>query len=147
MTAESQHWSDLVAEMYALVREQAPLHEVTSQVTDVLGEGREIVHGPWQPSECQMVLLPWHRAGWIELIADADPPLAFPDAAWRGRATREGCYLVLSDDDARNLLHDPARWLASTADGNVMLSCSDRGSRHEYPEWLAAAEEARGGKP
>ncbi|KRE94233.1 hypothetical protein ASG76_12720 [Nocardioides sp. Soil774] len=39
--------SDLVAEMYALVREQAPLHEVTHEVRDLVG-GTEVVHGPWQ---------------------------------------------------------------------------------------------------
>lgn len=33
--------------MYALVREQAPLHEVTHEVRDLVG-GTEVVHGPWQ---------------------------------------------------------------------------------------------------
>lgn len=136
----SARWFDLVSEMYALVREQASLHEVTHEVRDILGEGREVVHGPWLPSECQSVLIRWHDTGWIELVADSDPPLAFPDASWRARANPDDSYLVLAAVDAGALLHDPSRWIVGTADGHVMLCLSDEGARHEYPEWLALAE-------
>lgn len=125
--------------MYTLVHEQAPLHELTAQVTDWLGEGREVVHGPWQPHECQSVLLPWHEAGWIELVAHAPHPVPVRDAAWRDRATRVEAYLVLSAVDASALLRDPSRWTVDTADGHVMLCLSEEGSRHEYPEWLLRA--------
>lgn len=128
--------------MYCLVREQAFLHEVTHQVTDLHRGGCDVVHGPWLPSECQSALTPWHRAGWIDLIADADAPFALSDATWRARASREDSYLVLAATDASALLHEPERWIAHTADGHVMLCLSDEGDRHEYPEWLALAEQS-----
>lgn len=139
MIASIERWSDLVSEMYASVREQAFLYEVIHEVKDILGEGREVVHGPWPPSECQAALIPWHQAGWVELVFDADPPGTFPDAAWRHRASREESYFVLLATDADALLRDPSRWISSTADGHVMLCLSDEGARHEYPEWVALA--------
>ncbi len=127
--------------MYCLVREQAFLHEVTHQVTDLHGDGRDVVHGPWLPRECQAALTPWHRAGWIDLIADADPPLLLSDATWRAGATRKDSYLVLAAVDASALLREPSRWSAHAADGHVMLCLSDEGDRHDYPEWLALADQ------
>lgn len=144
MSVASDRWTDLVSEMYALVREQAFLHEVTHQVRDLVSEGREVVHGPWLSSECQSVLIPWHQAGWIELVADADPPLAVPEATWRDRASREEAYLVLAVADASALLRDYSRWMRNTEDGHVMLCLSDEGSRHEFPEWVSLAERAKG---
>jgi hypothetical protein len=126
--------------MHALVREEAPLHEITSQVTDLLGEERVVVHGPWAAAECQSVLIPWHVAGWIELIADVDPPWQLTSATWRARASRSGAFLVLSANDAADLLHDPARWVVGTADGHVTLCRTDEGESHDYAEWVAVAD-------
>ena len=127
--------------MHALVWEEAFLHEVTSQVTDMLGEGREVVHGPWTESECQSVLIPWHAAGWIELIADVDPPRHLTAAAWRDQASRTGAFFVLSANDAADLLGDPTRWVVGTADGHVMLCRTNDGDSREYAEWVALVRE------
>ena len=126
--------------MHALVWEEAPLHELTSQVTDVLCEGRAVVHGPWTAAECQSVLIPWHAAGWIELVADVDPPLHLTSAEWRARASRNGTFLVLSVPDAVDLLENPARWIVGTDDGQVMLCRTDEGDKHDYAEWLELAD-------
>ncbi|WP_322921025.1 hypothetical protein [Nocardioides renjunii] len=142
MTMDRERWLDLVSEMFTLVMEQAALGEVTRAVTDLLGDGREVVHGPWQPDECRAVLEPWHQAGWLDLVADAEPPSGLADAPWRDRAARDGAYLVLDAADARALLAAPARWVAGTADGEVMLCVSDSGSAREYAEWLRLAGDA-----
>lgn len=131
--------SDLVSEMYALVREQAPLHEVTHEVRDLVG-GTEVVHGPWRPSDCRSVLQPWHRAGWLELVADVDPPSGVRHAPWHDRARRVGAYWVLAEADARALLGDDSRWVLGTADGHVMLSLTDEGARHDLSEWSSRVE-------
>ena len=95
MTSDDR--SDLVSEMYALVREQAPLHEVTHEVRDLVGE-TEVVHGPWRTSDCRSVLEPWHRAGWLELVADVRPPSGAHRAPWLEHARRDGAYLVLAPE-------------------------------------------------
>lgn len=130
-------------EMHAAVWEEAPVHELTLGTVDHLGEDRKVVHGPWTAEECQSVLIPWHAAGWIELIADAEPPGSLAAAEWRLHAARDGAFLVLSIDDAAALLSDSARWVLGTADGHVMLCRTDEGEAHEYPEWLALAERAQ----
>ena len=132
-----ERWSDLVSEMYALVHEQGALYEVTHEVRDLRGEAPDVVHGPWLPSECQAALIPWHQAGWLDLVADENPPHSLAAAEWRRRARREGAYVVLAAEDARALLHDPSRWTINSADGHVMLSLNEEGARHDYSEWLA----------
>ena len=137
--------ADLVSEMYTLVFEQAYLHEVTNQVTDLHRDGRKAKNDPWPAGECRSVLTPWYEAGWVELIADAGAPTAFPDATWRGAATQTASYLVLAAADAGALLGEPSRWIAGTADGQVMLCRTDEGCSHEYDAWLALAQHpARG---
>lgn len=147
MTADPARWSDLVSEMQALVWEEAPLHELTNQVTDHGRDGSTIVHGPWTAEECQSVLMPWHVAGWIDLVADADPVPGWQlrPADWHTRASRQGAFLILSKEDATDLLREPERWIVGTADGYVTLCRSDEGLRHDYPEWRKLAEQARSG--
>lgn len=145
VTAGPTRWSDLVSEMHALVWEESPLHEVTSQVVDHLGDDRKVVHGPWSTAECQAILIPWLTAGWIDLIADADPLPAWnlTPVGWRSRATRSEAFLILSAQDAGDLLRDPTRWTVGTADGHAMLSRTEEGDRHEFREWRQLAERAR----
>jgi hypothetical protein len=138
--SEPSRCLDLVSEMHAAVQEEASLYELPLGVVDRLGEGRTVVHGPWSPEECRSTLFPWLKAGWIELIADTNPPSSLTSAAWRGRASRQGAFLVLSADDAATLLNDPQRWILGTADGHVMLSASCRGQAHEYSAWLELAQ-------
>jgi hypothetical protein len=143
VTDDDSRWLDLVSEMHAAVWEEAPLHEITLGTVDHLSADRKVVHGPWTAEECQSVLLPWHRAGWIELIADVDPPWSLTSAEWRPRALQHGAFLVLAADDATALLGDHARWVLGTADGHVMLCRTDEGETHEHPEWIAVAEQSR----
>jgi len=126
--------------MHAAVWEEAPLHEITLGAVDLVGADRTVVHGPWSADECQSVLIPWHMAGWIELIADVEPAWSLAPAEWRPRAARNGAFLALLADDASTLLADPARWVLGTADGHVMLSRTHEGETHDYPEWLGLAE-------
>jgi hypothetical protein len=102
-----------------------------------LVDGAEVVHGPWRPSDCRSVLEPWHRAGWLELVADVDPPSGVRHATWLDRARRDGDYWVLAAADASALLSDDSRWELGTADGHVMLCLTDEGERHDYPEWVS----------
>lgn len=136
----AERWSDLVSEMYVLVHEQAALYEVTHEVRDLGSETPDVVHGPWLASECQAALIPWHEAGWLDLVADENPPQMLAAAEWRHRATQEGAYMVLAAKDATKLLQDTSRWTIDSADGHVMLSLNDEGVRHDYPEWLALAQ-------
>jgi hypothetical protein len=57
---------------------------------DHLGADRKVVHGPWSAEECQAVLILWHVTGWIELVADFEPPWSLTPADWQGRASRDG---------------------------------------------------------
>jgi hypothetical protein len=134
------------SEMNACVWEEAPLHELTRGTVDHLGADREVVHGPWSAEECQAVLIPWHVAGWIKLVANFEPPWSLTPADWQGRTSRDGAFVVLSSEDATALLSDPGRWALQTADGQAMLCRTDEGEAHEYPEWLELAEKgcARG---
>ena len=142
VTVEHSRWLDLVSEMHAAVWEEAPLHEIPLGVVDHLIGGRKVVHGPWTAAECQGVLIPWHAAGWVHLIADVEPPWSLTPAAWQPRASRDGAFLTLSADDATALLNDPKRWVHGTADGHAMLCRTDEGEAHDYPDWIALAEEA-----
>lgn len=142
VTIDRARWNDLVSEIQALVWEEAPLHEVTGQVAELLGKGRDVVHGPWTEAECRSVLLPWHKAGWIELIADVRSPSRLKSAAWHAQASRTGDFLVLAANDADGLLRDPTRWVVGTADGHVMLSRTDEGDSHEYADWVALVSAA-----
>ena len=130
--------------MHAAVWEEAPLHELTLGTVHLVGADR-IVHGPWSADECQSILIPWHMAGWIELIADVEPAWSLASAEWRPRAARIGAFLILLADDASTLLADPARWVLGTADGHVMLSRTREGEAHEYPDWLGLAEKTMRG--
>ena len=139
----SDDFSDLVSEMYALVHEQAHLHEIPHEVRDLVG-GVEVVHGPWRPSDCRSVLEPWHRVGWIELVTDVVPPSRLGGASWHDRTRQQDAYLVLAPADAHALLHDDSRWTPGTCDGHVMLCLTDEGERHDYSEWLSLAERQAG---
>lgn len=122
---EPSRWRDLVSEMYAAVWEEAPLHEITLGTVDLLSGDRKVVHGPWSAEECQAVLIPGHVAGWIELIADVEPPWSLTSADWQARASRDGAFLVLSAEDATALLSDLGRWILGSADGHAMLCRTD----------------------
>jgi hypothetical protein len=145
VSEDSARWADLVSEMYAVVYEEWPLHSVTQGAIDDLGGGRTTVHGPWLPEECQSVLIPWQDVGWLELVADAEPPPGWNlrPADWQARAVRRGAFVLLSNEDARELLHQPGRWTVETADGQVMPCRTEEGDRHTFDEWLSLAEAAR----
>ena len=140
MADEPSRRLDLVSEMHAAVWEEAPLHELPLGSVDYLGADRTIVHGPWSAQECQSVLIPWHEAGWVEVIADVEPSWSLASAEWQQRAARRGAFLVLSREDATSLLSEPMRWVLGTADGHAMLSPTDEGQAHEHAEWLELAE-------
>lgn len=142
VSREPSRWFDPVSEVYASVREEAPLHEFPLGAVDDLGAGRTVVHGPWSAEECQSILIPWLKAGWIELTTDVEPPWSLTSAEWRLRATQQGEFLVLSADDAAKLLNEPERWVLGTADGHAMLSPTHQGQAHGYAEWLELARKA-----
>jgi hypothetical protein len=83
---------------------------------------------------------PAAHSQWIDLIADVELPWSLTPADWQARASQDGAFLVLSADDAAALLNEPKRWVLGTADG-AMLCRTGEGQAHEYPEWLALAEE------
>lgn len=129
--------------MYLEVWEEAPLHEVAAAAVDHSGPEGRVVHGPWSPAECQSVLLPWLNAGWIELIADVEPPWTPSPADWQARARRDGQFLTLSIADAIDLLNDPSRWSLGTADGHVMLCRTDENQERGFAGWLELARRTR----
>lgn len=81
-------------------------------------------------------------AGWINLVADFQPPWTLGPADWQSRAAQDAAFLVLSATDCAALLNDTSRWRLGTADGHAMLCSTDEGEAHEYAEWLALAEDA-----
>jgi hypothetical protein len=131
----------IVSEMHAVVHEGWPLFGVTDAVLERDTDGREVTHGPWVPSECQAVLVAWHEAGWIDLVADAERPSEWGPAmtGWPERAPSERTFPVLTTMDARELLSQPARWLVGTEDGHVMPSVTRLGESHAFEEWKSLA--------
>jgi hypothetical protein len=142
VTPDETRRAELVSEMYARVWANTHLWECASQVTDRLGEGRKEIHGPWSSVECQSVLIPWHSARWIELVADVDLPWPRTPADWIVRASRQGAFIVLTDQDATDLLADQARWTVGTADGYVLLSLTEEGTSHGFTDWVAVDDGA-----
>jgi hypothetical protein len=126
--------SDLVRQMWLLIAEEAPLWELTQQVTDYYGGERTLAHGPWQAADCQQVLGRWFDCGLIDCIAvswatkaRSDEVVRYEyDADWRTRATENGQHLVLARDDAGGLLKDPSAWRADGIGAGVMLCESDQ---------------------
>jgi hypothetical protein len=131
---------DLVSQMYWNVREESPLWTLPDEITDYLGRGRTVVHGPFAPADCSRVLLRWFDAGWLDLIAYANHDLWPPGTAaeWETSAVRQGQFLLLAHQDARTLLAAPKEWADPARGGEVMLCISDEGEEHPQPEWLAA---------
>ncbi len=138
--------SDLVRQMRALIAEEAFVWGLTEQVTDYLGGGREVVHGPWQEGDCRRVLLRWFDTGLIECIAVAwgttvgsgEIVRCEYTASWRSRAAERGQFLVLDHADARALLADPAAWDREGAGAGVMLCESDAAEGLSFGDWLDA---------
>jgi|GEM_PF-6096298 len=129
--------------MQAAVWEEAPLHEITHGVVDLWGTNGQIVHGPWSAAECQSVLLPWLAAGWVDLIADVEPPWPLAPSDWQPRAKRDRTFLILSATDATELLNDPSRWVLGTADGHVMLCRTEESQERGFSDWLDLARQAK----
>jgi hypothetical protein len=130
--------------MRLLVAEEAPLWELTQQVTDYLGSGRTVAHGPWSADDCRQILGRWFECGLVECIAvswatkvRSDEVVHYEyDADWRTRATERGQYLVLARDDAGALLADPGTWRADGIGAAVMLCESDQAAGLSFDAWF-----------
>lgn len=136
--------SDLVRQMRLLIAEEAPLWELTHQVTDYYGGERTLAHGPWQAADCQQVLGRWFDCGLIDCIAvswatkvRSDEVVRYEyDADWRTRARENGQHLVLARDDAGGLLRDPSAWRADGIGAGVMLCESDQAAGLSFDAWF-----------
>jgi hypothetical protein len=138
--AAEARWNDLVTEMHAVVYEEWALHSVTQGAIDLV-PGDPVVHGPWSADECASLLRIWLDLGWLELVADLNPPSDWnlSPANWELRARRDGEFLILQREDARELLGQPERWTVESRDGQVMPALTDDGKRHPFDDWIAQA--------
>lgn len=136
----------LVGQMLTLVREEAYLWEIGNEVSEHLGGGRTVVHGPWRTEDCRAVLLRWFDAGWLDCVAVARThTVRKPDEVrhhtydtdWQKRATLVGTHWVLNRADARMLLDDPALWKQDGPGGPVCLSRTDATDDLRYEDWAA----------
>ena len=128
--------SDFENEMYVAVVEEAPLWELPLGTTDLEPNG-PVVHGPWAPSECAALITRWVERGWVELYLPSVPAeWNLTPADWQTRSERRGDLLVLAHADALDLLRNPVRWKASSADGQASLSKTDVGMTLSVSEWL-----------
>ncbi len=138
--------SDLVSQMRALVAEEAFLWELTQEMTDYLGAGTTVVHGPWQAEDCQRILLRWLDRGLVDCIAvawatrlDSGEIVHYEyNAGWRSRATGVGQHLILDRDDAHALVGDTATWDREGAGAGVMLCESEATEGLSFDDWLEA---------
>jgi hypothetical protein len=130
--------------MRLLIAEEAPLWDVTPEVTDYLGGGRTITHGPWRADDCRQILGRWFECGLIDCIAvswatkvRSDEVVHYEyDADWRTRATEDGQHLILARDDAGALLNDPSTWREDGVGAGVMLCASDQADGLSFDAWF-----------
>lgn len=96
--------------MYWGVIEEASLAGIARGVTDHLGEGRTVVHGPWDPAACSARLVEWFDRGLIELYdAREGHPTNRPDIPGPPD-TRHGPTGVVPAWRTRELLADWQHW-------------------------------------
>jgi hypothetical protein len=130
--------------MRVLVADEVPLWGITHQTTDYYGDGKTVVHGPWQAADCRQVLLRWFDNGFIECVAiswgtqvgSGDVVHCEYDGDWRSRATESGQHLTLAQSDARALLSDPSTWEIDGVGSGVMLCASDSAYRLPFDGWF-----------
>jgi hypothetical protein len=143
----------LAGQMLTLVYEEAFLPEIGNEVTEYLGGGRTVVHGPWGIDECRAVLLRWFDAGWLDCVAvEQTHTVRKPeevqhhryDAEWQARATLVGSHWVLGRADARALIDDPALWSVDGPGAGVCLSRTDATDGLVYADWTAAVSDICG---
>ncbi len=126
--------------MHLLVVEESPLWSVPTGVTDHLGDGRTVSHGPWSAPECSALLGRWLAAGWLELyLPDLPEGWNLQRAEWLSRANRRAKFLMLDTNDSEELLAAPDRWIVGSIDGQVCLCRSDAGMDHTASEWYSAS--------
>jgi ribosomal protein S18 acetylase RimI-like enzyme len=98
-------------------------------------------HIAYDDRESSRILLIWFESGWLRLEAEINNP-HLPDvstADWVSRATADGHYLVLSDEDTRMFLGTPALWAdRESISLNIILSRTEAGRARDTSEWFRA---------
>jgi hypothetical protein len=107
--------ADLVNEMYREIFEEAPLWSIGDSITDYLGRGETITHGPFSRAECSELLTRWYDLGWLDLVAFTDPELSRRDSNGTRRLCRSrSCRRKSVADYTESLDHRVGRWRRHT---------------------------------
>lgn len=121
---------DFVEQLFWAVRENDRLESVAFGVVDSLSSG-DVVHGPWRPEDCALVLGRWHEERLLYLFRGNED----------GRSSPE-----LPHEDASAVLAQPGLWdaLSDSPTGGFWLEVTNKGLSWTEDQWRAAVADLAG---
>lgn len=114
---------DFRVQMWLAAQEGGFFYELPLGVIDRLGDGRDIVHGPWPAEECAALLKRWLEADLVQVFHES-PPSEHPQV-----------IRTLSFEEAAIVLAETDQWGVDSPHGLLNIALTERGRRLPWGQW------------